>query len=53
MFGLGPDELILALLLILVLFGSRKVPKVTRGLGEGVKELKKASRDDHSPSGRA
>lgn len=53
MFGLGPNELIVALLLILVLFGSKKVPEMMRGLGEGMKELKKAAHeDDAKPSDR-
>ena len=38
-------EIILILLVILVLFGSKKIPEFARGLGQGIKEFKKASRE--------
>jgi len=37
---LGPTELILILLVVLLLFGGRKIPELMRGLGRGVKEFK-------------
>ena len=39
---LGPTELILILLVVLLLFGGRKIPELMRGLGRGVKEFKTA-----------
>lgn len=45
MFGLGTPEIILIALVILVLFGSRKIPEMMQGLGKGIREFKKASRD--------
>ena len=45
MFGLGTSEIILIALVILVLFGSRKIPEMMQGLGKGLREFKKASRD--------
>ena len=45
MFGLGSQEIILILLVILVLFGARKIPEMMQGLGKGIREFKKASRD--------
>jgi sec-independent protein translocase protein TatA len=45
MFGLGTTEIILILLVILVLFGAKKIPDMMQGLGKGIKEFKKASRD--------
>lgn len=41
MFGLGYQELLLILLLVLVLFGGRKLPDLARSLGSAVKEFKK------------
>lgn len=46
MFGLGGQELIIVLLIVLVLFGGAKIPQLMRGVGEGMRELKKAQRDD-------
>lgn len=45
MFGLGTQEIILILLVILVLFGAKKIPDMMQGLGKGIREFKKASRD--------
>lgn len=45
MFGLGTSEIILIALVILVLFGSKKIPEMMQGLGRGIREFKKASRD--------
>lgn len=46
MFGLGTSEIILIALVILLLFGGKKLPELMRGLGGGVKEFKQAMRDD-------
>ena len=45
MFGLGFQELIVILFIILILFGANQIPKIARGLGEGLKEFKKAAKD--------
>ncbi len=45
MFGLGTPELILIGIIILVLFGAKKIPELMQGLGKGIKEFKKASSD--------
>jgi sec-independent protein translocase protein TatA len=46
MFGLGTPELVLLILLVLLLFGGAKIPQMMRGLGEGMREFKKSTRDD-------
>lgn len=44
MFGLpGGSEWILILLVIVLLFGAKKIPELMKGLGSGVKEFKKAA----------
>ncbi|HTQ29651.1 MAG TPA: twin-arginine translocase TatA/TatE family subunit [Opitutaceae bacterium] len=45
-FGIGGTELIVILAIILILFGGSKLPSLARGLGQSVKEFKKASQDD-------
>lgn len=46
MFGLGANELLIVLVIVLVLFGGAKLPQMMRGMGEGMREFKKATRDD-------
>jgi sec-independent protein translocase protein TatA len=43
---LGGWEIVLILAVVLVLFGARKLPELAKGLGQGIKEFKKAARDD-------
>lgn len=43
MFGLGPAEILLIVLIIIVLFGAKKIPEVMRGLGTGLREFRKAT----------
>ncbi len=45
MFGLGSSEIILIAIVILVLFGAKKIPDMMQGLGRGIREFKKASKD--------
>ncbi len=45
MFGLGTQEIVLIALVILVLFGAKKIPDLMSGLGKGIREFKKASKD--------
>jgi sec-independent protein translocase protein TatA len=44
-FGLGGTELVLILLVVLLLFGAKKIPELARGLGSGIREFKDASRE--------
>jgi sec-independent protein translocase protein TatA len=45
LFNLGGGEIILILALILILFGAKKLPELAKGLGQGIKEFKKATKD--------
>jgi len=46
MFGnLGAGEIILIVLVILLLFGAKKIPELARGLGKGMNEFKKGLKD--------
>jgi sec-independent protein translocase protein TatA len=42
---LGWPEIIAIMAVVLLLFGAKKLPELARGLGTGIKEFKKASRD--------
>ena len=46
MFGLGFQELTVILVIILVLFGGRKIPELSRSVGEAIRELRKGFMDD-------
>jgi sec-independent protein translocase protein TatA len=46
MFGnLGTGEIILILLVVLILFGAKKIPELAQGIGKGMKEFKKSLKD--------
>jgi sec-independent protein translocase protein TatA len=42
----GATEIILILLVVVLLFGGRKIPELMKGIGQGMKEFKKASHYD-------
>ena len=46
MFTPGPLEIILLGLVVVLLFGGRKIPELMKGLGQGMKEFKKATKED-------
>lgn len=41
----GPTELIVILILVLVLFGAKRIPEIAQGLGKGIREFKKSVRE--------
>ena len=42
---LGGMEWVIVILAVLLLFGAKKIPELARGLGQGIKEFKKATRE--------
>lgn len=44
----GPTQILLIVVLIVVLFGGKKIPELMRGMGRGVKEFKDAMNKDYS-----
>lgn len=44
-FGLGWGEVMVILVVVLILFGAKRLPELAKGLGTGIKEFKKATRD--------
>jgi sec-independent protein translocase protein TatA len=44
--AIGVWQIVVVVLLILLLFGGRKIPELMRGVGQGMKEFKKATADD-------
>ncbi len=42
---IGPWQIVLIVVIILLLFGGKKIPDLMRGLGEGIKEFKKATKE--------
>lgn len=43
--GLSGTELLVVMVVILVLFGAKRIPEFAKGLGKGINEFKKASRE--------
>jgi sec-independent protein translocase protein TatA len=46
LFSLGPAEILLIVAIVLLLFGGKKIPELMKGLGQGMREFKKASKGD-------
>ena len=45
MFGIGFQELLVILFIVLLLFGAKKVPELAKGLGNALREFRKAAKD--------
>ncbi|MCS6822798.1 MAG: twin-arginine translocase TatA/TatE family subunit [Cytophagaceae bacterium] len=43
--GMGPQELFLIVLVLLLLFGAKKIPELARGMGRGIREFKDATKE--------
>lgn len=52
LFALGPTEIILILLIVVLLFGGKKIPELMRGLGKGIKEFKEGANEGENKEGQ-
>jgi len=46
MFGLGSSETLILVLVIVLLFGAGRIPELAKSLGKGVREFRKATKDE-------
>ena len=44
--AIGPGQVVIIVAALLLLFGGRKIPELMKGLGSGIKEFKKASKEE-------
>jgi sec-independent protein translocase protein TatA len=56
--NIGFREILLILLIILILFGAKRIPEMMRAMGEGLREFKKAAKDlspgeEEEPTGKS
>lgn len=51
--NLGPFELLIIVVIIMVLFGGKKIPELMHGLGKGINEFKRASQPDAPEAAKA
>jgi len=49
MFGIGWQEILLIVIIVLLLFGAKRIPEVMRSIGKGVSELKRGMKEIDSP----
>jgi sec-independent protein translocase protein TatA len=45
MFNIGPQELFILFLIVLLIFGAKRIPEIGRSIGKGIQEFKKGMRD--------
>ena len=45
--AIGPWQIVLIVLVVLLMFGGKKIPELMRGLGKGLKEFKEAKNDSN------
>ncbi|MCB0428916.1 MAG: twin-arginine translocase TatA/TatE family subunit [Flavobacteriales bacterium] len=42
----GPNQVVIILIIVVLLFGARKIPDLMKGVGQGINEFKKATKDE-------
>ncbi|MCB4807287.1 twin-arginine translocase TatA/TatE family subunit [Tamlana sp. 62-3] len=50
--AIGPWQIALIVVVVLLLFGGKKIPELMRGLGSGIKEFKDASKEDEADTSK-
>ena len=45
MFGLGTTELMIILVIVIIVFGAKRIPMLGKGIGQGIKDFRKALRE--------
>ena len=50
LYAIGPWQIIIILLVVLLLFGGKKIPELMGGFGKGIKEFKKATKEEDDDS---
>ena len=53
MFGLGSSETLIIILVLVLLFGAGKIPELAKSLGKGIREFRKATKDEDPAQKRA
>ena len=48
-FSFGYTEIIFITLIVIILFGGKKIPELMGGIGKGIKEFKKATQEEENP----
>jgi sec-independent protein translocase protein TatA len=46
---IGGSQIIVVLVILVLLFGGRKIPELMKGLGQGIKEFKTATKEEDNP----
>lgn len=49
---IGPWQVVLILLVVILLFGGKKLPELMKGIGQGMKEFKKATKTDDADANK-
>ena len=50
--AIGPWQIVLIVVIVLLMFGGRKIPELMRGLGSSIKEFKEASKEDEDDTNK-